>query len=81
VPAFIEVVGSIGLVIFGLWVLHICVKFLGGPREAGVGGVGVDVAGDGGQGCSEFGWGLGLVGCGEWDEHPVMDLDAVAGLW
>ena len=36
-----------------------------------MGGVGVDVAGDGG---SELGWCLGLVGCGERDQHPVVDL-------
>jgi hypothetical protein len=51
-----------------------------------VGGVGIDVAGDSGQGCSELGWGLGLVGGGERNEHPVVDLgvedgdaDAVGG--
>jgi hypothetical protein len=44
-----------------------------------VGGVGVDVAGDGGQGCSEFGWGLGLVGSGERDEHPVIGLGVEDG--
>lgn len=39
-----------------------------------MGGVGVDVTGDGGQGGSELGWGLGLVSSGERDEHPVIDL-------
>jgi hypothetical protein len=39
-----------------------------------MGGVGVDVAGDGGQGCSELGWCLGLVGSSERNERPVMDL-------
>ena len=42
--------------------------------EACAVGVLVDVAGDGGQGGAEFGWGLGLVGGGEWVEHPVVDL-------
>lgn len=35
------------LTIFGLWVIHICVKFSGGRGDAGVGGVDVDVAGNG----------------------------------
>ena len=45
-----------------------------GWGEAGSGGVGVDVAGDGGQRGAELGWGLGLVGGGERDEQPVVDL-------
>ena len=49
-------------------------------------GVVVDVAGDGGERGAEGRWGLGLVGGGERDEEPVVDLgvedgdaDAVAG--
>lgn len=36
--------------------------------------VGVDVGVDDGQGVAEFGWGGWLVGGGEGDEHPVVDL-------
>jgi hypothetical protein len=36
-----------------------------------VGGIGVDVVGGGGQGCSQLGWGLGLVSSREWDEGTV----------
>src|SRR2546430_7064654 len=43
-----------------------------GSGKSGLGGVFVDMVGDGGQGAAEFGWGLGLIGGGEWDEEPVV---------
>jgi hypothetical protein len=66
--------------------VDVCVKFSGGAGQAGAGGVVVDVAGDRGERGPQFWWGLGLVGGGERDQQPVIDLgvedgdaDAVAG--
>jgi len=67
------------LAIFGRELLDVCVKFSGGAGQAGAGGVVVDVAGDGGERGAEFWWGLGLVGGGERDEEPVVDLGVEDG--
>src|SRR5256886_10375206 len=50
-----------------------------GSGKSGLGGVFVDMVGDGGQGAAEFGWGLGLIGGGEWDEEPVVELGVEHG--